>query len=266
MGSEAEKPETASLSLMEALEQAVLLNEHNTSMGVRLQALREQLDHARHTELRDALEAEEKTLRHTMEVVTQQISAMKKYFDTTVVEVNGHSMTAMDAFAALQIVIGQRNQLQKMVEGLNLRDCGFPRLKDASTMLRENLVQTLEAWKHEVMTLGTMLTGIVVPMDRRNVFQSIWITKTVKIQLVWNAEEKCFEPPPKGVKYDPDLQRFVDAATANFTHADSISGTTFTVEATSDERGRRFSGKVSRGTSAPGAPPSAPKNRSYYTQ
>lgn len=259
MGSEAETPGDAQLSLIEALEQAVRLNDHNGMMGVRLQALREQLEHARHDELRDALEAEEKTLRHSMRVVEQQIGAMKNYFDSTTIEVNGHSMTAMQAFDAIHIMIGQRNSLERMVKGLNLQACGFKRLENASAQMKEGLQQTLDAWKEELIVLATLLMGIQVPMDRRNVFQSIWITKNVKIELVWNAETQCFEPPAPGISYSDDVQAFINSATANFTSSGAPTGTRFVVNASEGERGRKFSGSVHVPPRSPGAPPFPPR-------
>jgi len=253
MGSEAETPGDAQLSLMEALEQSVRLNEHNGMMGVRLQALREQLDHVRHNELRDALEAEENTLRHSMQVVEQQIGAMKTYFNSTTIEVNGHEMTAMQAFEAIHVMIGQRNTLERMVKGLNLQTCGFKKLENASAQMKEGLQQTLDTWKEELIVLATMLMGIQIPMDRRNVFQSVWITKNVKIELVWNAETQCFEPPLPGVTYSDDVQAFINSATANFTSSGTPTGTRFVVNAFEGEHGRKFSGRVHVPPRYPGA-------------
>jgi len=240
---------------MEALEQAVRLNEHNTSMGVRLQALKEQLEHARHEELRNALDAEEKTLRESIRVVQQQIGAMKTYFDSTTIEVNGSKMPAMQAFTNLQVMIGQRNSLERMRKGLNLVTCGNAKLEFAAELMKANIEKTLYTWVQETLCLATLLMGIQVPADRRDVFQCVWIYKNVKIDLVWNAKEQCFEPPPNGVQYEPDLEQFVQSATSNFSANQVPHGTTFTVTASEDEKGRKFSGRIKTPPTAPGAPP-----------
>lgn len=229
---------------MEALEQAVRLQENMGMMGVRLQALRDQKDIARRDELFKSLEEEEASLRRTIDIVEKQVGAMHRFFQTTVIEINGNSMPAMQAFEALRMLIGQRNSLERVTKGLNLKDCGSPKLKLAAEQMLNGMVGALEAWQEEIFGYLVLLHGIHIPAEAKDMFESVWVQKNVHMELRWNAEEQAFELPVANVDLAADVQAFMAQAKETFINSRAPNGTVFVVQATQGAKGRKFSGKV----------------------